>query len=453
MIEVEIQNFQSIEKVAFSIKGFTALVGRSNIGKSAVVRALQCALTAAAGTDFVRHGKACERRVKGRKKCRCQTTVILTLGGRTLKWEKGDGVNQYTVTREGKEPVLYTALGSGTPEFLSPDFDLVKVGSKNELIQIGEQFNPIFLLNQSGPATADVLSDVARLDDLNEAIRLVNKDNKSNKSTRKVREKDVVSLKERLEVYEGLDDALTKAKQVDTTYDIIAETQERAAKLDGWFGSHVALTGSVTALEAATEPPEPDVDGLGVVADKAFNLVGFYDSVKSLAPAIRRLLGIDEVELPDFSLPEAQKRVAKLEGWIGGHAVLTASVEALEAATASPELDFAEIDAVSERMERFDGWFQGLPRTKKEYLKLKGILEVKDLDLVDVVQQEVQVAVLDRWIIRLAKLQKREVELATQLKVVEQGEQTILDEFKQLGVCPTCEQGVEVDGHLHGEVA
>ena len=413
MIEVEIQNFQSIEKVAFSIKGFTALVGRSNIGKSAVVRALQCALTAATGTDFVRHGEACERRVKGRKKCHCQTTVTLTTGGRTIKWEKGDGVNQYTISKEGEEDVLYTALGSGTPEFLSPDFDLVKVGSKNELIQIGEQFNPIFLLNQSGPATADVLSDVARLDDLNEAIRLVNKDNKSAKSTRKVREKDVVVLKERLEAYEGLDDALIRAKQVDTTYDAISEAQERAAKLEGWAGGHAALTSDVGALEAATAPPDPDADKLDASATKAFDLVDFYDAVKGLAPVIRRLRGIGEVELPDFS----------------------------------------DIDTTSGRMEQFDGWLQGLPRIKSEYLKLKGVQKIKDLDISPLEERDAKLDEIDKWASRLVKLQEREAELAKQLKAAEQDEKTILDEFKQLGICPTCEQGVEAGAHLHGEVA
>ena len=33
MIEVEVRNFQSIEHISLKVEGFTALVGRSNIGK------------------------------------------------------------------------------------------------------------------------------------------------------------------------------------------------------------------------------------------------------------------------------------------------------------------------------------------------------------------------------------------------------------------------------------
>ena len=64
MTEVEVRNFQSVEHAVFRIEGFTALVGRSNIGKSALVRAVKAALTGATGTDFVRHGGLCARRLK-----------------------------------------------------------------------------------------------------------------------------------------------------------------------------------------------------------------------------------------------------------------------------------------------------------------------------------------------------------------------------------------------------
>jgi predicted ATP-dependent endonuclease of OLD family len=61
MIEIEVNDFQSISHTAVTIDKFSVIVGRSNIGKSALVRAIQCALTGAVGTDFVRHGATCDR--------------------------------------------------------------------------------------------------------------------------------------------------------------------------------------------------------------------------------------------------------------------------------------------------------------------------------------------------------------------------------------------------------
>lgn len=452
MIDVEIQNFQSIKRSAFRIEGFTALVGRSNIGKSAAVRAIQCALTAATGTDFVRHGESCERLLKGNKKCRCQTTVTLKFGERTLKWEKGDSVNQYTVTENG-EDTLYTALERGTPEFLKPDFELVPVGSKNDLVQVGEQFSPIFLLDQSGPATADVLSDVARLDDLNKAIRLANKDRKEAVSTRKVREKDVKVLEEQLEAYEGLDTALgltagldarekglQKAKEVaarldgwlgayekaealsgllgaavkppEPDYQSLRKTRDRSDRLDGWFNSHQRAQGAIGPLEAAVKPPEPEWSGLNVLANRAIQLTGIYDELAVLAPVIRRLRGLDKVTLPNFTgIEEASKRVA-----------------------------------------RFDEWLEELRSLKVAFLKLKGVQEVSVPGFKGLDEAEGATSKLGAWEAKQEGLQALVGELAEQLTAAEEAEQEILKAFEQLGICPTCEQRVD-PSHMHAEAS
>lgn len=410
MIEVEIQNFQSIEQVAFRIEGFTALVGRSNIGKSAVVRALQCALTAATGNDFVRHGESCERRLKGNKKCRCQTTVTINLGDRTLKWEKGDNVNQYTIT-EGGEETLYTALDRGQPDFLKPDFELVQVGSKSDLIQVGEQFAPIFLLDQSGPATADVLSDVARLEDLNKAIRLANKDRKDAVATRKVREKDVKALEERLEAYEGLDQTLDQAEDLDDAYEGLSEAQRTADKLGEWVEDQERLDASVEALKAALKVTQPDISGLNAQATKTFQLMEFYEQIKFAAPTIRRLQGIEKIKLPSM----------------------------------------AEVDALAKKRDQLDRWVTGVQATKKTYLALTGVTKVKLPNLQPLTEGVAHLEKLDAWSAKLTKLQKAETELAKQLATADEEAKAILAEFDDLGICPTCEQRVGAADHLHAE--
>src|SRR5277367_3768831 len=154
--EVEVTNFQSIEHAKFVIEGYTALVGRSNIGKSAIVRAVKAALTGASGTSFVRHGPNCARRLKDAKKCQCKATVRIKREGFDLLWEKGDSDNRYTFNGQVNDSV-----GQGTPTFLQAGFAPIKIGDDKELLQVADQFDPIFLLNKTGGAVADVLSDVA----------------------------------------------------------------------------------------------------------------------------------------------------------------------------------------------------------------------------------------------------------------------------------------------------
>ena len=40
MTEIEIENFQAIRKLKLKVEGFTVLTGKTNIGKSSVVRAV-----------------------------------------------------------------------------------------------------------------------------------------------------------------------------------------------------------------------------------------------------------------------------------------------------------------------------------------------------------------------------------------------------------------------------
>src|SRR6478752_168059 len=99
MIEIEVTDFQSIRHTSVAIDRFSAIVGRSNIGKSALVRAVQMALTGAVGTDFVRHGSSCDRAIRGTKKCKCFSRVRIKTFALELTWEKGDAVNRYIVVQ------------------------------------------------------------------------------------------------------------------------------------------------------------------------------------------------------------------------------------------------------------------------------------------------------------------------------------------------------------------
>jgi len=258
MIEVEISNFQSIEHVVLPINGFTTLVGRSNIGKTAVIRAVKSALTGRAGNNFVRHGATCARLV-GQKKCKCFASVHIKAPGLDLLWEKGDAVNRYIVNG-----TTYDKVERGTPSFLSPDFLPLRVSDKQVLLQVADQFRPIFLLDASGPAVADTLSDVARLDQINVASRLADKDLRDARATLKVRRKDVQGLQEGLDTYEGLDDA---ARPVD-------DVQKRLEGLQG-------LQGSLSVLQQYTSQ----------IKDKALDL--------------RYLEGLGDIVIPD---------IARLEG-------------------------------------------------------------------------------------------------------------------------------------------
>ena len=444
MIAVEIHNFQSIEKTKLRIEGFTVLVGQSNIGKSAAVRAIRCALTGASGTDFVRHGDTCARRIKGNKKCQCQTTVSLTTDKMKVVWEKGDAVNQYTVTQDGEE-VLYTAVDRGTPDFLKPEFSPLKIGSAApDLIQVSEQFSPIFLLNQSGPATADVLSDVARLDNINKAIGLVNKDRKNAVSTRKVREKDVLKIQESLDGYIGLDRAAEQVQGVEQRYKALETAQESLAWLDQQVEALSVQATTVRALMAATKPPLPAAKALGEKGETFTKLVALYEELTEKAPVFRKLMGVSKVVLPAVGPIEDQSALAqRLDKWwdkLETFKLVGRQVKALKAAKvpAIPKDTTKELAKLGRFVEQF---------AKQQALTEQG----ENLKAVLVPKLSANTQGLDQ----LQGFLDRQAAYAEQLGTLEAGFpeaekelEGVLEEFAELGLCPTCSQDINVD-HRH----
>lgn len=343
MIKIEISNFQAIRHVAFMVDGFSTILGRSNIGKSAIVRAVQDALTGAVGTDSVRHDhESCARILKDAKKCKCFSRVMIETPTLTFTWDKGDQVNQYTVVKDGKTNI-FEGLERGTPEFLLPDFDLVKVGDSNELIQAPDQFEPIFLLNKSGPAVADVLSDVARLDQINAAIGAVNKDRKEAVSKRKIREEDVVGIERDLKTYTGLDEVQTST--LESALKKAQTTEFDIAKIEGHLSKWGALTLAVADLERATAFPLPSNETLTKSFADFVQVYGFISKIAEKVPLVQKLAGVELVELPIQSHEEKLQEIVLCDNYLTRLGLMEKAVEHLDGlADLSLDLDLPSAD-------------------------------------------------------------------------------------------------------------
>lgn len=284
MLEVEIRDFQSITHAKVTLQGFTALVGRSNIGKSAVIRAVKSALTGASVDDFVRHGSYCLRVVKGAKACKCFCSVHLRAEGFDLLWRKGDALNEYTFNGQ-----FYDVAGRGTPDFLQGDFAPVKIGTEKVLLQVSDQFNPIFLLDQTGSVVADVLSDVAHLDNINVAARLAEKDRKEASTTRKVREKDIIELKRRVDSFADLDAALLQVRSVEASRQKIQETRSTLGMLDRFLTNGIALAKQIRSLGGALGTPVPDILPVAGKGDRLSHVVRLVSSISDRETTIQKL--------------------------------------------------------------------------------------------------------------------------------------------------------------------
>ena len=393
MVRVEINNFQSIAHQVIEINSFSAIVGRSNIGKSAVVRAVKAALTGSPVDSYVRHSLDCPRVVKGSKSCKCFCSVRITAEDFDLLWEKGDAVNRYVFNNEE-----HTVAGRGTPEFLGDPFQPVKLGDEKKLVQISDQFDPIFILNKSGTVVADVLSDVAKLDQINSAIRMVNKDKKDANSTRKVREKDVLDLRNTLTRYDGLDEALDRVSSLKAIEEQIEALEGKLEQLSRFIDSARGAAKRVKSLEQVGQVEIPEFEPLSGVVTRYIDAHRMTKELAARQKMLERLDGVDQIQIPKtLEFDDLGDKYYSLYAYATQLKVFkTFFARAKEAS----QVELPEIESLSESLNNFnklDGLVRNLLTAQKAASAAK-----KDFD---VISQE-----------------------ADQLSA----------EFDSLGVCPTC---------------
>ena len=240
---LSIRNFQSIASSEIEVSGLTALVGPNNIGKSAVCRAAFGVFTNARGSAFVRWGEPF-------------ASVRFTFSdGRSVKWEKGPGVNRYELDGKNLDKV-----GLGPPPELESLGVLPLTGGDAGLWpQFAPQFTgQVFLLDRPGSVLAEAISDVRRVGVLNEALRLAASDKRSALAEAKVRTADSVRIEKALERYEGLDEVLGRIAELEKVRRSLSTLATKRDALRAYAFRRDALRETIRKLSPVRELRIPE---------------------------------------------------------------------------------------------------------------------------------------------------------------------------------------------------
>ena len=440
---VTVQNFQAIREASLCIDGFTAVVGRSNIGKSAVVRALKCALTAAEGTDFVRHDpEACSRLLKGNQKCACFASVKIQFNsGDTVLWEKGDTVNRYTVVENGVKQE-YSRVGKN-PEMpaLLKGFEEIQIGSNpKELVQVSDQFHPIFLLNASGPATADLLSDVAQLDDINKAMALVTRDRKKDSSVRSVRETDIKVLETDLKAYVKLDNTLTQMQGVDSGYTTIRAAGLRLESLSGFILRARGIKEAILGLNTALSPTLPGISPLSRHSKQWVSVSGWLVSYEAGTEAIQTLQRAVGPEIPKGDLKSLSAGYQRVIRYSALFQEKTETISKLDGVGGVAVPVLSQISDRAEKLTKLTAILRSLQLLKVVLTKYQGLEGVAMPASPDLSKKLVKLKSVGSCLIQYERLTKGIEDFTKDLDAASEEEEKVLEAFADLGVCPSCSQ-------------
>ena len=210
-VRVHIKNFQSIADATLTIDGFTVITGANNSGKTAVIRAVQGALSNAPGDAFVRHGAD-------------RLSVELSFDdGQSVKWEKGPKVKPtYHIGGKTLHP------GRTVPEEVSAlGIRPVLIGQVPVWPQIAKQFTgQVFLLDLPGSSVAEAVADVDRVGRLTQALRFADSDKRAATTDLRVRRQDVETGKREVEAYDGVEAVVDAVASIDTLVQEAREVSE-----------------------------------------------------------------------------------------------------------------------------------------------------------------------------------------------------------------------------------
>jgi len=295
-IKVHIQNFQSIADLQFEISGFTCITGKTNIGKSAIIRAISGALLNIPVVSLVRQGEK-------------YTTVELQSSDWGLKWEKAErGVNRYWLP--GKEKPL-DKVGAGQTDFIQDiGFQAIKIGSDVIHPWHARQFFPLFLVDRSGPAVTDFISEVSRLKVLQSGILINVRNRKRALDEAKIYEKNVEKLKAKDGKLDKLDDLLELESDLDSQFESIEEYSERILAIEEFMSKIEVLSNQIQKLNQIelVKIPSPIKQ---YKIDRLQNMLKVWIKLQNIAKRIIRLKPIEDVQISKIEDLENIQKISK----------------------------------------------------------------------------------------------------------------------------------------------
>lgn len=212
-MQITISNFQSIENVTLDINegSFTCIVGQSNIGKSAIRRAIECVLYNKSDASYIRNGTD-----------KCSVEIIFD-DGMLIKWMRDEKSASYEINGE-----VFSKLSKTVPQpILDRGFREIDINKEKLSVQVASQFDNIFLLNMTGSKVTDVFSNLGNLNKIINANKACTSDLKQNKGRISLRKEDFNSLKEKIKKFNGLDEQRNLFELLKSSFDEIKNTQQK----------------------------------------------------------------------------------------------------------------------------------------------------------------------------------------------------------------------------------
>ena len=247
--ELTLEHFQSHANVTLELHpGVNAIIGPSNSGKSAILRALFWAVcNRPRGEAFVSHwNRTAKGAIKGK------TVVALDLGGVHLRRERTKDFNGYRIEEVDAPNKTLEAIRTEVPP------EVTRMLGMSE-VNIQRQLDAPFLLSESPPEVARFFNRIIRLDLIDVLLSAAEARRRGIQKDLKTTAADVKRLAEEILEYDWIESATklyTKAQNVKTR---LTSNQEIHAALTRTLDEYRAKRSQVRAINSQLEGVEEKI--------------------------------------------------------------------------------------------------------------------------------------------------------------------------------------------------
>lgn len=224
---VHIKNFQSHADTTIDLdRGLNILVGGSDQGKTAVIRALRWVMfNEPRGTGFIRVGET-----------RCEVTLTLSDETRISRIrDEAQRINRYVIQAPDRDEQIFEKFNKDVPLEIQRELGVNPLWIDRDRgfeLNIARQLDSPFLLDETGSTRAKVIGRIANLHILDAAQRDVLKDIKNLGKTKANLEEETASLQAKIKEYDDLPEKENQLKELKRILDQVALLENKLSRLD-----------------------------------------------------------------------------------------------------------------------------------------------------------------------------------------------------------------------------
>jgi len=228
--QITLDNFQSHKHTVVDLdKGLNVIVGPSDTGKTAIIRAIKWILyNEPAGDYFIREGEN-----------DCRVTIEFS-DKVIIERYRSKSKNKYILKNKYGDVLEFEGFGSKVPYEISEATGIKKISldiNESTSINLGEQLEGAFLLSEKNSLKASAIGRLVGVNIIDDALRDLLKDTRTLNITKKNIEDNIIVLKSELIAFYYLDNLKEKLLLLLKIKNNIENKQEKLSKLQILFKS------------------------------------------------------------------------------------------------------------------------------------------------------------------------------------------------------------------------